>query len=242
MPNESLEFCLKSARDRLYPSLFSPNYLVLRKRRELFSGWLRDMPGQDWRVLDVGGRYQPYRPLVESRTKTYIALDVQCTPLVTAIGSGQDLPFADSSFDLVIATQVFEYFPQPHLAAAEIHRVLKPGGCLLMSVASLVPRFVDEECWRYLPSGLRSVLASFSEIEIVPEMKTVGTLFRTASLSLSIVVRYSWLRQIVHHSVVPLLNLVGWQMDGLMRRRNDQFVANYSVLARKAKSGAPARP
>ena len=53
---------------RLYPSLTNPSYLVLRSRRLLFSNWTRTL-GNNLTVLDVGGRYQPYRPLLApSRT------------------------------------------------------------------------------------------------------------------------------------------------------------------------------
>ncbi|MEM9199738.1 MAG: class I SAM-dependent methyltransferase [Pseudomonadota bacterium] len=40
------------------------------------------------------------------------------------------LPFADASFDMVVAFSVFEHLEEPRRAAAEIDRVLKPGGYL----------------------------------------------------------------------------------------------------------------
>jgi SAM-dependent methyltransferase len=233
MGNESLQQCLELARKRLYPSLTNPNYLVLRRRREVMSRWIEGLPGKEWRVLDIGGRYQPYRPLLEEKTKFYVALDVLRTPLVDVIGRGESLPFEAGSFDLVLATQVFEYFEQPHAAAAEIHRILKPGGCLLMSVAAVAPRFVDEEHWRYLPAGLRSLLSPFSRVEILPELSSVGSFFRTLNFSLSLFAKYNWLRQALHYTAVPVLNLIGLQFETLVHSQNDQLAANYSALAQK---------
>jgi SAM-dependent methyltransferase len=233
MATESLQQCLEVARKRLHPSLTNPNYLVLRRRRELISRWVESLPGREWRVLDIGGRYQPYRPLLEPKTKSYIALDVIPTPLVNVIARGESLPFATGSFDLVIATQVFEYFEQPRAAAAEIHRVLKSGGCLLMSVAAVAPRFVDEEHWRYLPAGLRFILSPFSRVEIIPEVFSVGSFFRTVNLSLSLFANYNWLRRALHYTVVPMLNIVALQFETFAGNKNDQLAANYSALAQK---------
>ncbi|WP_420641665.1 class I SAM-dependent methyltransferase [Candidatus Leptofilum sp.] len=46
--------------------------------------------------------------------------------------NAQQLPFADSQFDVVVGTLVFCSIPQPELALAEIRRVLKPDGRLLL--------------------------------------------------------------------------------------------------------------
>lgn len=67
---------LKIADGRLHPSITNPNYLVLRRRRMIFANWMESIPGQQLVVLDIGGRYQPYRPLLENRIQRYFALDV----------------------------------------------------------------------------------------------------------------------------------------------------------------------
>jgi SAM-dependent methyltransferase len=233
MAVDTLDECMRVAHARLYPSIFNPNYLVLRRRREIFLKWLGSLPGTGWRVLDIGGRYQPYRPLLDDRTKSYISIDVAATTLVDLIGRGEDLPFADETFDLVIATQVFDYFEWPHRAACEVHRVLKQGGHLLMSVPSFAPRFASEERWRFLPSGLRGLLSGFSSVEMVAEIGTVGNLFRILNLYLSMFSRPRWIKTVIEHSLVPIFNFAGWHLQRLLVRQDDDFAANYSVLATK---------
>ncbi|MEM9732016.1 MAG: class I SAM-dependent methyltransferase [Pseudomonadota bacterium] len=51
-------------------------------------------------------------------------------PAIVKIEDGK-LPFADNTFDLVYANQVFEHVFEPQQALSEIGRVLKPGGIFL---------------------------------------------------------------------------------------------------------------
>jgi SAM-dependent methyltransferase len=54
------------------------------------------------------------------------------------------LPFADGSFDVVICSEVLEHIKDNRTAVAELVRVLKPGGDLVVTV----PRFLPERvCW-----------------------------------------------------------------------------------------------
>ena len=227
------EGLLKTAADRLHPSLTNPSFLVLRSRREIFQGWIAQFDEKKLSILDVGGRYQPYRPLFAGRVEQYVACDILQTDAVDVVGSGEALPFVANTFDVAIATQVFEYFREPHRAAAEIHAALKPGGTLLMSVASVAPRFVDEECWRFTPAGIRATLSLFSRIEIVPETLSLGGLLRTANLGGHTFARNRFLRKLHELTACPCLNLLGMVLENLKLTRNDQFAPNYSVLAVK---------
>lgn len=49
------------------------------------------------------------------------------------VGRGECLPFADASFDVVVSTSAFHYMRDPEYALVEMHRVLAPGGRLLIS-------------------------------------------------------------------------------------------------------------
>jgi SAM-dependent methyltransferase len=59
-------------------------------------------------------------------------------------GDALDLPFADGTFDCVIASEILEHVPEDDKAIAELVRVLKPGGALAITV----PRWLPERvCW-----------------------------------------------------------------------------------------------
>ena len=62
----------------------------------------------------------------------------------TVVADGRRLPFADASFDRVIAAEILEHVEDDVAVMAEVRRVLRPGG----RVAVTVPRFWPEVvCW-----------------------------------------------------------------------------------------------
>jgi len=230
-----MESLSKIAHRRLYPSLTDPGYLTLRSRRLIFACWARQFRREHLTVLDIGGRYQPYRPLFRDNIDRYYAVDLIKTEFVNVVADAANLPFAPDTFDLVIATQVFEYFRDPCETAKSIHAVLKPGGVLLASFAACTPRFVDEERWRFTRSGLRLMLEPFATLEIVPELYSVGGLIRTVNLGLDTFVRYRGVRWAYRRTLCIILNLLGLGLEKLKPTSNDQFTTNYSVRAVKAK-------
>ncbi len=59
-------------------------------------------------------------------------------------GDALNLPYADGTFDCVIASEILEHIPQDDAAITELVRVLKVGGTLAVSV----PRWLPERvCW-----------------------------------------------------------------------------------------------
>ena len=54
-------------------------------------------------------------------------------PLVTAAGDAEAIPFRDGAFDLVVGHAFLHHLPDPRAALAEIRRVLRPGGALLVA-------------------------------------------------------------------------------------------------------------
>jgi SAM-dependent methyltransferase len=231
-PPPTLEQVQRESRERLHPSLRNPNWLILRRRRRIFEAGLDRLPKSGLRVLDVGGRLQPYRPLLEARTRSYVAVDLQTNPLVNVGAAAEALPFRDEQFDFVICTQVLEYLPDPGLAVAEIKRVLRKGGALFLSVPSVFLRENDRECWRFLPEGLRYLLREFETVHVIPEGNSLTGFFRTCNVFLASFLRPRILAPLWQCTLVPLLNVAGCAVERIAGD-NDQFTVNYSVWARK---------
>lgn len=231
--SETLEQVQQAGKERLYPSITNPSWLVLRKRRDVFTGWLNQVSAQNMSVLDVGGRIQPYRTLLGERCARYVAMDMRLTPVVNVVGRAEHLPFGSQKFDMVLCTQVLEYVPEPEVVIAEIHRTLKAGGVLLLSVPSVFPRDSEIEYWRFLPCALKHLLSAFSGVDVVPEGNSLTGFIRTTNVCLVSFVKPRWLGTLLRFSVVPVLNILGALLQFLIPSADDRFTANFSVLAKK---------
>jgi SAM-dependent methyltransferase len=231
--SETLEQIMREGRERLNPSLANPSWLVLTERRRLFRAWLTSIPGQQLNVLDIGGRIQPYRHLLEGRFRRYLAVDVRQTPLVDVIARGEQLPLKENEFDVVLCTQVLEYVPELRQVIAEIHRVLKPGGTLLLSVPAMFPTDSDQDLWRFTPGSLRLLLSSFRDVEIRAEGSSIHGLFRTIAVWITCFARPAVVAGLLRFTLVPFLNLSAVCLAWAVPTRNEQFAANFSAFAHK---------
>ncbi len=109
------------------------------------------------RVLDAGsGSYNRYKHLLAGQS--VVRMDITAGSNVDVVGSADAMPFRDGEFDSVLSTQVFEHLAYPEKAAAEICRVLKPGGHVLVTV----PQWNElhegpHDYWRYTCFGLKAL-------------------------------------------------------------------------------------
>lgn len=128
-------------------------------------------------VLEVGGgklsTNHSYGDLFPNRH----TLDIDPKRLPDTVGDVHILPFPDSSFEFILCTEVLEHLHTPHQAIAEMSRVLKPGGTLILTTRFVFPiHDAPHDYFRYTTYGLQHLFKAWHITELIPETQTMSAI------------------------------------------------------------------
>ncbi|MBT9173975.1 MAG: putative S-adenosylmethionine-dependent methyltransferase [Syntrophomonadaceae bacterium] len=142
----------------------------------LLHKWLEDLalPHASGVMLDFGCGGQPYKTLFGSRVARYIGADVAASKdvhLDIEMAPGEPVPLADASVDTILSTQTLEHVYDFQFYMRECHRLLKPGGILILTVP-MQWRVHEAPCdyWRFTRYGVAELMArnDLAVINITP--------------------------------------------------------------------------
>ena len=183
-------------------------------------------------VLDIGCADQKPRRFLRSGAD-YVGLDYYDTATgwygtrPDIFGDAQRLPLQDGSVDHVLLLDVLEHLPLPAACLSDIHRVLKPGGQLIIQVPFMYPLHdAPLDFHRWTRFGLRRA-AHNAGFQVSREI-AVGHPLETAALVANIASSKSvinWIRgrnplallAIVLPFLVLWRNAFAWVMAALSR-------------------------
>ena len=121
----------------------------------------RGLDGQ--RVLDVGGGPGYFSEAFGERGAWYVGLEPSISEMSAAglsgygavRGDGVALPFKDGCFDVTYSSNVVEHVPDPAAMCAEILRVTRPGGLVVVSYTVWLGPFGGHETglWPHYVGG-----------------------------------------------------------------------------------------
>ena len=165
-------------------------------------------------------------------------------------GDAEALDFSDASFDVVLSLFVIMHFPHPDLALAQIYRVLRPGGRLVIAFGSgpplvslatachylrRVPEIIDclRGAWLSAPSFLDALVHTHLPEAGEPEESPLARSHRKRASLVSGMIRRAGFTSIRSR----------WQGHiGFLETAEEfwELQATYSSLARKRLTTAPA--
>lgn len=221
-----------------------PQWLVLRSGEYQKKMLVAQISG---RMLDVGCGNRPLcrwlPPSVE-----YIGLDYPATAGMgytgrpEVFGDAQRLPFGNDLFDSIAALDVMEHLPAPERCMAEMARVLKPGGQIIIQTPFLYPLHdMPYDYQRWTQTGLEELVVRHGLH--VTSRKFHGTPTETAAALMAIALAKGiWESVRGRHfalflsplliAFIPLVNLAGWLLGRLLPE-DDFMPLGYTLICRK---------
>ena len=191
-------------------------------------------------MLDVGSGKSPYRDWFISQC--YVCLDIDTHSGADIVGDICHLPFADGVADVVLCTEVVEHVPDPVAALAELNRVLKCSGYLILTVPLLIGVHGRTDYCRWTEEGLR-LLVTKGRFDVLTIWKRGGIFSSTGAILVRSIaqvlgpfertsrngLKYGF-AFLLYLLAIPLARLF-IMLDILDSKRN--FTLGYCVLARK---------
>lgn len=136
----------------------------------------------DARTLDIGSGGSGYDRYFPNR----VTVDIDPARKPDIVADAEHLPFKDGEFPLILCTEVLEHVLNPRAAIAEMHRVLEPGGTLILTTRFVYPLHdtlhdTPHDYWRFTRYGMEELFRDWEIQELVPETtdaETIGVLIQ----------------------------------------------------------------
>ena len=166
------------------------SYLIRSELAKALRRWSQRMHGT---MLDFGCGTSPYRELFQ--IDTYIGLEIVAPGHPNRSHgamlqySGDQIPLDNNTVDSILMTEVLEHIFNPDRVLSEFHRILRPGGTVLLTCPFVWP--LHEEPFdyaRYTPHALRH-LAEAAKFEVLAMEKTGSWSLVLAQLLISYLVQ-----------------------------------------------------
>jgi ubiquinone/menaquinone biosynthesis C-methylase UbiE len=87
----------------------------------------------------------------------------------TVVGDAHHLPIGSGSIDLVLSFQLLEHCNDPRRTVSEMHRVLAPGGTMVLSTVLLYALHGSpQDYYRFTDVALRDLAHQFDAVTVIP--------------------------------------------------------------------------
>jgi SAM-dependent methyltransferase len=212
-------------------------------RRGLFLAMSELAKELNGRLLDVGCGSKPYEPYIA--VNQYVGLEIdsersRTTSKADFFYDGKVFPFKNEEFDSLLVNEVFEHVFNPTEFLAEVNRVLKMNGKVLLTV----PFVWDEheqpyDYARYTFFGLKYILEQYG-FEVIQHKKSIADARVIFQLINEYIYKKTYvenpaLRQVVNTLLISPFTILGIVISAVLPSNEDLYLDNI-VLARKVKN------
>jgi SAM-dependent methyltransferase len=164
-------------------------------------------PGLQGELLDVGCGRQPYvsyfNHVARKRACDYDNkrgnVDFECP--------ADRVPLPDGSLDSILCTEMLEHVPDPASVWREFHRLLRPGGKVLLATPMYWPGHEEPyDFYRYTEFGLRNLAQTtgFAVVKIVPRGGKWAFLGQVLQHVFPVCLRFRWQRRLLNSLFLKL--------------------------------------
>lgn len=215
---------------------------VFIARRGLFLAIKRVAPRLHGKVLDFGCGSKPYENLFTS-ADSYLGCDLDVSghdhrdSRIDCFYDGERLPFQNSTFDAVVSFETFEHIFNLSTILAEVRRVTKESGYLLISIPfAWEEHEIPYDFARYTSYGMRRLLEDRG-YEVIDLQKTTTQVLAVFQLFIA----YLHLHVLPAKGIwsVPFrllltfpITILAYVMNAVLPR-SDRFFCNLVILAKK---------
>ena len=155
---------LKERAQKLLPRL-SLNPQGPANSRRFADALLQQSPSPTVLVIGAGEGGSALAPLRDNPSVEIVASDVHVSSSTALVMDAHDVPFADETFDGVVAQAVLEHVVDPYRCVEEICRVLRPGGIVFSETPFMQQVHMGAyDFTRFTPLGHRRLFRRFEQI------------------------------------------------------------------------------
>jgi SAM-dependent methyltransferase len=122
---------------------------------------------------------------------------------------GRQIPFQSETFDAILCTEVLEHVLDYQTLVNEMHRVLRPGGIILVTVPwSARWHYIPYDYFRYSPSALRSIFTEFESIVVTARGNDIAVIANKLLVTFARSLKYHSIRSIPGLLLAPATGLI----------------------------------
>lgn len=230
----------KYNKKRTNPPVWQHDYHVLKRLYQTLEKIVRIylLNKDKLAVLDYGCGTSPYQSLFDHRGLTYTRADIDRNVRADfVVSEDEKLPLKDSSYDVILSTQVLEHIKNPHFYLNESKRLLIKDGLLVISTHGIWPYHAFPSDYnRWTKKGLEELVKS-QGFKLMESYSILGPFASVVQFEMLIIAERLVRLKLLGRILLALLSVFGnaliWAEDKIAPPTQVSDSSLYVICAKK---------